>query len=522
MTSSEPLQRYVLHHRVHEFWAQTKLCFIRLGFVVYNQEEIAVALDELLNMLDCSSYAVYELLGEYDILVRAWISVDRDKTEVMDAIQANLLRSDLDQSKVDVLFVKSTDRHWVFCGDDGVRLEPSDKRLEALPSPEESLRINRTLASEEDGLSDDAIDDLLGEGVLGRLVHSEELDIREVTTSAGIKFVTFIRTKVLVADERRRLRNYINSRIQTLAVLVDDHQQRLVGELSLYWTPHEPQTEFVILGRIRPESFHRAIADLVEFVIDPAMRIFGAHPVTNMFARPDFVFLKEALPASMVGTAPLTEDESTIEELLGAPEGTRVEFKASVYVDVQRWIFSGGKPTLSEELFVDGIVRTVAAFLNSPQVGTGRLIIGAYELTQTLIRAREGSPQEVRERFAQFPEVGRSLVVGIEPDLQALQGTGRNVGDVDGLMLHIAQRLEEKLKPNGRAGALSSIDVQSHSIEGRSLLEIVVTTAAPRVWFHYAGPEGETFTIRSGNRSRDLSRDDEIDWRQRWELGGDV
>lgn len=165
-----------------------------------------------------------------------------------------------------------------------------------------------------------------------------------------------------------------------------------------------------------------------------------------------------------------------------------------------RVIFGGLDPELSEDLFVDGVVRTVAAFLNSPRVIVGRLVIGALELTGPLERARESSEQVVRERLDSYAQIGRYLITGIEPDLQALRAAGKNVRDIDELMRNVQQRLDSALVSQSGGKAGPSIDISQEKLEGHTLMVVRVSTAAPGIWFHYHAAEdhGEIFTVRIG------------------------
>lgn len=66
--------QFLWHHRCHEVWAQEELSFWRLYFApTYNHREIVTRIKTVL--MDCKilSYAIYELTGEIDLLLRLWI-----------------------------------------------------------------------------------------------------------------------------------------------------------------------------------------------------------------------------------------------------------------------------------------------------------------------------------------------------------------------------------------------------------------------------------------------------------------
>jgi hypothetical protein len=504
---------------VHETWGGARLCFVRLGFHVYDRDDVLRILSETLREVHSCAFVVYEILGDYDLLVRVWLPREVTQIRLEEVLATRLALSGVDPSRVRVSLVETVLRHWVFERREGP-VAPADARLERLPTEDFRNRLNSTLTDGPNTpgtLTEAEVQTLIGEGIIGELVNGDELDAGEAGVP-GLKFATLIRTDTLSQDARRRLRRAVQGQVDALAVLTDEQNRPVVRELSLYWMPGQADAEFVIMGRIRPESFHRALDDLISFVVDTGMRAFGAHPTTYIFASENYRLIEEALPTSAAAET-VALDQRPIAELLAAPEDSRIEFKGSVYIDVDKWLYAGGAPQVSEELFLDGVVRTVAAFLNSPMIRSGRLVLGAYEITPAVERARASSAEAVQVRFADLPEVGRCLVVGVEPDIQALKRQGTNVGDVDGLMRHVAQRLDSILQVSGRStGALAEVEVTATKVAERTVLVIEVETVAPRGWVHFLDPENvETFTVRRGNRSVNLSRDEEMDWRSRWD-----
>jgi hypothetical protein len=114
------------------------------------------------------------------------------------------------------------------------------------------------------------------------------------------------------------------------------------------------------------------------------------------------------------------------------------------------------------------------------------------------------------------------LITGIEPDLQALRAAGKKVRDIDELMRNVQQRLDSALVSQSGGKAAPSIDISQEKLEGHTLMVVRVSTAAPGIWFHYHAAEdhGEIFTVRIGNASKDLTRDEEHDFRAQWERSG--
>lgn len=150
------------HPLVREAWAYERLCFSRISLVERNRKAVAVQIRDAMQRLDVRAWAMYELLGVFDLLLEIWLPPQTRPFE----LEATLLGSfGRDLSIHNLFAVEETVAHWLWqeLGESG------ESRRLALP---EVLRgeltakvVERAVSGDEGEPPEDAsAKDLLEEG----------------------------------------------------------------------------------------------------------------------------------------------------------------------------------------------------------------------------------------------------------------------------------------------------------------------------------------------------------------------
>ena len=138
---------------IHRKWGRSSLHFWLLRFrEMYDREEMFNRLVEFMDETKVGAYAAYELSGEFDILLRAWIPMDQ-VGGFPDRLEATF--SPVDSRE---FTVQQVVRHWPWRGEDSEKPHSCDvDDLAESVSPDDIDTINRlsdqTHRGEKDGTS---------------------------------------------------------------------------------------------------------------------------------------------------------------------------------------------------------------------------------------------------------------------------------------------------------------------------------------------------------------------------------
>src|SRR5882757_6835579 len=87
----DPQPAYMLHHDLHMTWGQARLNYWLFSFrPIYERAAIFDRLAAVLHEHGITSYFAYELLGHYDILLRAWVPKSVLTSDLEDALDRGL------------------------------------------------------------------------------------------------------------------------------------------------------------------------------------------------------------------------------------------------------------------------------------------------------------------------------------------------------------------------------------------------------------------------------------------------
>ena len=254
-------------------WARERLCFYRLKFSpVYLPESNRKTFEELFQVRKITSFALYELHGDWDLLARIWVPTDLPAEELDDELKSRLKYAALESmARLDVTKIP---RHWVW--GEGDYPHPSKDTLRSKRPPDsavESINSGRP--------------DL-------RLMHDlQELHVATLAVHTyGIKFATVVTcpTAALTLEQEDRIHTQLTD-------IVDHAAAGGLADLSLYLGRGPSFGNALIMGRAEVTHFDAIRTQLVYPIskgIGPDA--IGARTVTMIVASSEFYMFQEALP----------------------------------------------------------------------------------------------------------------------------------------------------------------------------------------------------------------------------------
>ncbi|HUN77543.1 MAG TPA: hypothetical protein VMU32_01345 [Solirubrobacteraceae bacterium] len=368
-----PLGRIYYHQDAHARWAGRHLHFWFLSArSVYERHTFRHELKEVAEELGITSYATYELIGTYDLMIRMYLNA-AESGRFRKAVKEHL-----EPAQQNSFRVEEVARHWVWAEDPedrGAIYRPIEEVLCArYPRSEVALLNDQENNSEERRRLIEAYEDL----------HL----VREVVPSDGIKIAIAVgidsRDERELATVRERLCGWI------------DHSDRSHYERSLYVADSDQKQQFLVMCRI-PHGDFRHIRD---WLIEPIGQIVGAltaHTVTYPVVSTDFVCFQERMELT-------TEERPDLTKLMQGHEQWQFEVKGSLLAPLDRWV-KEGEPLEERNSYALKVISEVVGLLNS---GGGVLVIGALE-TQSYEKS-----ERAMAYLGQFPEVGPYRVIGLQ------------------------------------------------------------------------------------------------------------
>lgn len=446
-------QLYVWHHELHERWGRERLYFWRLAFFpTYDRGRIAKAVEAVMKQNDVRSFALYETLGLYDLILRIWLPVSRNFQDFERDLNSRLQTEQL--QVMDVFTVGSVIRHWPWLEN------PTDREmispvaaLEAGPLNDEELeRGNEAARGRDEATAED-------------FVQNRKI-LAPCGTHEGIKFIIVVtataQLTTLVAREALR------DELLNILIAAGD---RVAG--SLYEGSGFGQ--FLILGGIPMDGFDRISTDLIDPIIGAKLGThYGARPYTYVCAgTSNPIKFRDELPVEA------TERQGaslSAQELLEQEEGQNLEVKASAFVNIHRWFQGHKRP--DDEVFKAGVVRAVVGLLNADG---GDLVIGALE------------PHDFPDAdLSEFPIVGRYACIGVDIEY------GIVAPNWDKYALHLGDKLNAAIEtpPTGLITIIHS-EVDSKSL---AVLRVRATSGS---WYYVKGDP--RLYVREGNATKVVS-----------------
>lgn len=494
------------HNELHRLWGQCTLEFWLLRFREwYERDDAFQTMVNLMEEVGIGAYTAYELSGEFDVLLRAWIPAG----EVNGF--AERLKDTFPLKGTRKFTVEEVIRHWPWIGTESFVPKSCDpdelRKLISLAEVESANRVSdhaHTGTSPEPTESDvEALERLMGRNALA-----------DIGSTTGIRMMLRLRgNEGFDDDDWRRLGTAVAAELDRITGRAESGgssapQGFTIVDVSLYGCSDR---SLLILCRIPYHSWH----DIREHLLEPLAAIPGVMQ-TTMFPvlSPGFVCSREHLilddrirRALRNGDAPPGPGEDggkgagplpppprippSAREYLKRPEGRDFEVKGSAFAPLEDWLGRGRDAPedhgLSESggFFRDTIGKTVVAMLNS---GGGTIVIGVLELDKF-----ERHSSEVLERLAELPVIGRYCVLGLQDPVFTNK-------DWDGFELKFNRLLKEAIE--GEVADLVHLSRDWH--EERPLAVVRVDDPGMSEGYYLRKDNDHRFYIRRGSSTDQL------------------
>lgn len=452
---AEDVGRWQWHPQLHETWGGERLYFWRVAFPTYERDQYREGIREVMRRTGVTAYAVYELYGAYDILLRVWLPTMH---RVFEKTFAKVFNND-PNIVIESFSVTDIATHWPWATEDGrMRLLSEDVLSDRLPN-REIRRING-------GLPLPALLDYQHRGLIAPAWHTQ-----------GIRFVMVIGSsgqwRPVAAGERT------TAQIADILRQADDD---VFDERSLY--EGIGFGAYLILGRVRAEAFHRIEEEIIEPINElVAPGAYGSRTTTFVMSTEDFLDFAEEMRVADEGPT-----KRSAQEWLQEDEHQFLEVKGSAFRDVNAWLHAkdATKTPETSDVPTDSLAKAVTGLLNADG---GTIVIGALE-----VRRYADHP-----RLEGVPRIGDYIAWGLKPELRD--------GDWDGYERRLRDVLAARIKPDPN----DFIDIDRDGLgPGRPLAVLSLraprrSSAGARWFYHFPKGDGHgRFWVREGNRTKPL------------------
>ncbi len=442
--------------------------FWRMGFYpTYRRDEVHQALDVVCRRHAIKGRVVYEVFGQHDLIARFWIlrsvaaaDVDRDIKRTLNAFHLEYC---------DMFEVDSIGMHWFWDEEPTPASPPSESVLASPPSAATLHEVDALAAELNSGrLSEDTFrqnahaTDFLNKGVIG---------IRETTD--GIKFAIIVSTSTELST-RFTMMEALGNQLRRIMTGAD-----LIRERSLY--SGTGFGKFLILGKVEPNDFFSINNALIGPIVDEAYLagVYRTRSITYVGNSATLMTFGESLslPAVMADE----DDDYEITEILSGGENARVEYKASGFVDLNRWLATGERV---EENAFESLAHAVVALLNAE--GGGVIVLGVVE---------QGI-RDYRNQLADLPTTDGLMLLGIAFDWESWKRK-----EFDEYRHRLQQKLAEAIEPS----PMDLVRYSRETVEGRELCVLTVSGLSPEWHYLKTGPKRFDFVVREDAQSVALS-----------------
>ena len=459
------------HPLVHQSWGSEALWFSFLAFEpMYKQGKAVAAVEKTLRDLEIRSYAIYELTGQYDMLVRAWVPLTASYEARMEQVAK--------PGSVSSVRVSEIVHHWVWQQTErspiGEMRSPHED-LNARPPVIRELEILNTIQRR---MAAEGPQVVLSQNEMKLLnAYKSRKLITEPPYEDGIKFI--VQVKV---DERKQTVDQRDTMMDEIAEALDDARD-VIWDRSMYFC--RGHIQFIVLGRVRLAStldptmaqsgpFHEITPRLLQ-KFSRIASAGGTKTYTYFFPLPGFLAFKDELPVPEAPAHP----RPVFDRLFATEESHEFEAKATAFSEVDQWLKGRGEivtskdPTNNSALM--SLLSAVASLLNT---GDGTVLLGALE----------SRVYGNHERAKQLPKVGKYLCLGLESDAAHYDEFARALWDV----------LDDKITPS----PLRWLKLWSHDVDNKTVAAI--TIREPDEWFWVKYGRQTKFIVRRGASTREL------------------
>jgi hypothetical protein len=384
---------YFWHYDFHHKVATENMVFLLGAFnPVYRGQQTIQQIETVFRDLGILSFAIWELLGDFDLMLQIWLP--RHVTVVM--VEEAIFASCRDKFRLVEMQVDDFSSHWMW--NKGIDATKSGSDV----NPDHYIRLNdpRQKVSARD---------------LERYVERNYIK----QTPPGNTYKFFLRISSppngISSDEAARFAQGCADAMDRCGIL---HQSvmRVVGSGG----------SFLISGRVNRTDLWRLseLSDVINETGQLASR--QMRTTTHLSARSGPVVRREQLLRDLVDdNAVLTPTREQVLGWLVQAESDELEFKASAFTDVD---FASGKKIAgrrTQDEQAREIARAVCGLLNSEG---GAVILGVAELANY-------TREQIQKYCGQFREYGQVAIVGIDCEYES---AGKNW---DGYRLKLLRKL---------------------------------------------------------------------------------
>ena len=445
---------YLWHQELHQNCGQENLYFLRFFFApIYKREEVLAGIQRVLYDYHVESFALYEMTGEYDILLRVWMKKllcpHAFATSFVRELSPCHIRACDPPFQVTDYFV-----HWVWDNDGTEHMRtPSPQTIQIRLSDTEIKKINDRVLSEDEYTK-----------------YEKQNIIAACTPGDGIKFVIRI--------------PYFNVNLDGYTELLGKIQKVLrdakgVSEISIY--AGIGFARILILGRLNPETFDASLSKIILQLNDTGLRGLlqvRTHTHICLNSTGELLKFQDRLNVDIE-----EKQIKSIEELLEEKESNTLEVKGTTFVDINRWILGDGKIVMSDKITNEGVLKAIVGLLNAQG---GEIVVGALEKSKY-------KNKKAKDKLIAFPICADYILCGIEMDYQDK--------DWDFFQLRLQDILQTRINPSPSPW----INVKREQFKGKDMC--VLSIRQPnRNWFYVVDEHKlSRFYVREGGRTRELS-----------------
>jgi uncharacterized protein with GYD domain len=468
-----PKELYSWNDDVYGARQGARLHFWRFAFVPdYDRDGIFQTVRSCFRDAGITSYIIYEVYGEYDLLVRFWAPREISAEDLGQAFEGALKTFTLYHYEYTLV---NTILHWVWQDVEQGNphaVHPNPDALFEIKNRhvEEIAKYNALVMDVESSSPTKREDEYPTAPEWVELFVKSDL-LRPLPLNArGVKFyITFDhpRRPMRTAERENVVRQIVDKCVETLRETRRRLAQELDGstiQLSFY-SGSGPLTDFLIMARAPDAHFYSFSRAL----------IFGLHELglhRSHYMRTYTSVLADRHFAEFV-ERPVTADRPD-ESILAAPESESLEFKASFALDVRSFLNKGERN--NARFVTDNIIKAVCGLLNAP-VG-GMLIVGVLELERELERV-ENREEAFATLINNYPTIPpRVAVDDRSPYTKVLLGIDEEFPDWDDFVRSFESAIRTRIEPN----PVPYVEPQRLIVQGQTIAVITVRPAP--MWFY--------------------------------------
>ena len=435
------------HPGVRAAWARERLAYWRVSLRDYDWPGALQKSEQMMQSIDASSWAVYEIYGSYDLLYRVWLP---SQTTVADFERALIENFGASLDLFDGFTVDEIVSHWPW----------------ALGESAESLPVS--LREPVPDLELDRLDQAQRKTMLASL--REKNLIAQIQPGTGIGFIVAVTASRPALSASFGGRPAVQERLREILAQAPGS----FTETSLF--RGSGFADYLLQGRIRGEDFPL----LKQSLIDPLnefLESVGYRTYTFLMSTANPVAFREEMPGKEV------RRPTKARALLESGESPKLEVLGSALNDIRR-----KRSDRDAQQAVDTLMRIVTGFLNSDG---GTILIGAFEKDALNRDPRFEGLSELRGA----PEIGAYVVPGIDHELK--EGSER-------FLRRIRSSCRQLVEPD--PGMYVSFDLEQ--VNDRTVCLVKVGSPSREghdQWFYFTPRSGlPRFVVRVGDQTSEL------------------